>query len=56
MEPERWRRVEELFYAALEREPGMASAFLQQACGDDAELLGEVQSLLDSSQQSLGFA
>lgn len=56
MESERWRRVEELFYAALEREPGTASAFLQQACGDDAELLREVQSLLDSSQQSLGFA
>ena len=56
VESERWRRVEELFYAALEREPGAASAFLQQACGDDAELLREVQSLLDSSRQSLGFA
>jgi serine/threonine protein kinase len=56
MEPERWKRVEELFHAALERDPQTASAFLQQACGDDAELLREVQSLLDSSRQSLGFA
>jgi serine/threonine protein kinase len=56
MEPERWRRVEELFHAALEQEPRTASAFLQQACGDDSELLREVQSLLDSSRQSLGFA
>lgn len=56
MEPQRWRRVEELFYAALERDPQTASAFLQQACGNDTELLREVQSLMDSSKQSLGFA
>ena len=56
MEPERWKRVEELFYSALERDPQTASAFLQKACGDDAELLREVQSLLNASKQSLGFA
>jgi serine/threonine-protein kinase len=56
VEPERWRRVEELFYAALEREPRTVSAFLRQACGDDSELRREVQSLLKSSRQSLGFA
>jgi serine/threonine protein kinase len=56
MEPERWKRVEELFHAALEREPRAASAFLLQACGDDTELLREVKSLLDSSRHSLGFA
>jgi|SRR6516164_837203 hypothetical protein len=53
---ERWRRVEELFYAVLEQEPQAAAGFLQQACGGDAELLREVQSLLDSSKHSLGFA
>ena len=57
MEPtERWRRVEELFYAALECDPPGASEFLQQACAGDAELLREVQSLLDSSKHTLGFA
>jgi eukaryotic-like serine/threonine-protein kinase len=56
VEPERWRRVEELFYAALERDPQTASAFLRQACGNDTELLREVQSLVDSSQHSLDFA
>ena len=53
---ERWRRIEELFHAALEQEPQAARGFLQQACGDDKELLREVQSLLDSSKHSLGFA
>jgi len=56
MEAERWKRVEELFHAALEREPRTASAFLQQACGDDLELLREVESLLGASRQTLGFA
>lgn len=56
MEPERWKRVEELFHTALEQDPQTASTFLQRACGDDAELLGEVQSLLEASKQSLSFA
>ena len=53
---ERWRRIEELFYAALEQHPQSAPEFLERACGSDTELLREVQSLLDSSKHSLGFA
>ena len=53
---ERWRRIEELFYAALEQDPQSAPEFLEQACGSDTGLLREVQSLLDSSKHSLGFA
>jgi eukaryotic-like serine/threonine-protein kinase len=53
---ERWRRIEKLFYAALELEPQAASTFLEQACGGDTELLREVQSLLNSSKHTLGFA
>jgi serine/threonine protein kinase len=56
VELKRWKRVEELFYTALEREPQAVSEFLKQACGDDADLIREVQSLLDSSRQSFGFA
>jgi serine/threonine-protein kinase len=56
VEPERWKRVEELFHTALEQEPQTVSTFLQQACGEDTELLREVQSLLKASKQSLGFA
>jgi len=53
---ERWRRIEELFYAVLEQDPQAAQEFLQQACGSDIDLLREVRSLLDSSKHSLGFA
>ena len=36
MKPDRWRKVDELFEAALEREPHARAAFLDKACGDDA--------------------
>ncbi|HLT90105.1 MAG TPA: serine/threonine-protein kinase [Woeseiaceae bacterium] len=44
--PERWRRVEELFAAAQARDPAARSAYLAEACGDDAELRRYVESLL----------
>ncbi|HET7294832.1 MAG TPA: protein kinase [Vicinamibacteria bacterium] len=44
---ERWRRVDALVEAALERPPGERPAFLDHACGGDAELRREVESLLD---------
>ncbi len=47
MKPERWKKVEELYHSALEREPSQRSTFLKDACADDAELFREVQSLLD---------
>jgi eukaryotic-like serine/threonine-protein kinase len=46
MEPERWAVIESLYHAALEREPDERSLWLRQVCGDDARLLGEVESLL----------
>ena len=46
MSPERWRQIERVFQAALEREPGDWPAFVAEACGDDAELRHEVESLL----------
>src|SRR5579863_9251983 len=47
MKPERWKKVEELYHSALEREPGLRSAFLKAACAGDEDLFLEVQSLLD---------
>ncbi|MBC8164291.1 MAG: hypothetical protein H7Y20_00290, partial [Bryobacteraceae bacterium] len=41
-----WRRVEELFHAALERETEARPAFLDEACREDAELRSEVDALL----------
>ena len=46
MDPERWQRVGELFHRALERDDGERSRFLDEACGGDAALRAEVDSLL----------
>jgi len=51
-----WQQIEALFYAALELEPPARPAFLDQACGSNLELRREVESLLDCSDQTLGFA
>lgn len=46
MTPERWGRIEELYHAALERPEEQRAGFLDEACGGDQELRGEVESLL----------
>lgn len=46
MDAERWRRVNDLFHAALERDPGGRDDFLAEACAGDEALLAEVSSLL----------
>ena len=51
----RWRRIEELFHAALDLPPAQRDAYLQQSCGPDTALLKEVQSLLQSAEESIDF-
>ncbi len=46
MDPERWRQVEQLYLAALEKRPDERAAFLAQACAADTALRDEVASLL----------
>lgn len=46
MDADRWQRLNDLFHAALERDPATRDAFLEAACADDAALRGEAQSLL----------
>ncbi len=46
MTPERWRQVEEIFHTAVERNAAERDDYLTEACGDDAELRREVESLL----------
>ena len=48
MTPDRWRRAQEVFHAATEREPEHRAAFLDEECGGDPELRSEVESLLAS--------
>jgi len=52
MRAERWKQIEELYQAALAEAPEKRAAFLAQACPDDPELRGEVQSLLDQQADS----
>jgi eukaryotic-like serine/threonine-protein kinase len=44
--PGRWTRVQNLFHAALEQAPARRAAFVAEACGTDADLRAEVESLL----------
>jgi len=46
MDPERFRRVDELFHSVLQRPAGERSGFLREVCGADEELRREVESLL----------
>ena len=55
MKPDRWRKVDELFEAALDREPEHRAAFLDQACGSDRELRREVEKMLDIDNQAQDF-
>jgi serine/threonine protein kinase/tetratricopeptide (TPR) repeat protein len=47
MTSERWRRIEELYHAAMARPDSERAAFLNQACGDDESLRRKVESLID---------
>jgi serine/threonine protein kinase len=52
---ERERRLEELHSAALKRDVSEQDEFLRQACGGDAELRRDVESLLGYEQKLDGF-
>ena len=55
MTPERWQRVETLFQAALDRSPAERPAFLDHACGGDADLRREVEAMLAADAQAGAF-
>lgn len=52
--PDRWRRIERLYHAAVERDPASRAAFLDGACGEDAGLRREIESLLVAGQTGRG--
>src|SRR5437867_4060840 len=49
------QRAEEIFHAALEREPDQLSAFLDKRCAGDEVLRGKVEELLAAHQHSDSF-
>jgi eukaryotic-like serine/threonine-protein kinase len=55
MDQERWRRAKEFFHAALEREPEERQAFLDVACGGDADLRRQVKLLLAKEEEAGSF-
>ena len=54
MDPERWKQIEQLCEAALERDESQRAEFLKQACGEDQELRREVESLLRHQKKADG--
>ena len=46
MDSERWRHIEELFHVAVTLGPESQKSFLNNACGPDAELRRQLESLL----------
>ncbi|MBZ5537087.1 MAG: protein kinase [Acidobacteriia bacterium] len=55
MEHERWKQIDKVFEAALEREPLERATFLEQACAGDEALRKQVESLLASDEQARTF-
>ena len=55
MTPERWRQIEHLLQAALEREPAERAVFLELECAGDPRLREEVESLLASEKHAQTF-
>src|SRR5205807_2316189 len=55
MNPERWQKLDELFHAALEREPDARAAYVAEVCEADDELRRELESMLAHHEQSQSF-
>ena len=55
MTPERWREIERLYHAALERSAEQRAAFLTGACGNDGALRRELESLLEYHARAKEF-
>jgi hypothetical protein len=49
MTPERWHKIEQLFFAAMEQAPDRQEHFLAAACGTDEDLRMAVAQLLTQS-------
>jgi serine/threonine protein kinase len=55
MDPERWRKIEQLYHATLQCEPSERRAFLERACTGDEGLCLEVESLLAHEKEAENF-
>jgi eukaryotic-like serine/threonine-protein kinase len=55
MDPERWKKIEDLLQSALQLPADQREAFVRQECSGDGELEQEVRSLLTSDREAKGF-
>ena len=55
MKPERWKQIEKLYQAVLERSPSERAAFLDEDCAGDEDLRRELESLLAHREQAASF-
>ena len=55
MTPERWQQIKAVVAQAMEMSPHERIAWVAQTCAGDAELLGEVESLLAAADESGSF-
>jgi serine/threonine protein kinase len=55
MASERWRKIERIYDAALQRAPSERPAFLESVCVDDEALRRDVERLLAANEKAGGF-
>jgi Tol biopolymer transport system component/serine/threonine protein kinase/Tfp pilus assembly protein PilF len=55
MTPERWKKVEEIFNAAVEKSAQERQVFLNETCGEDSQLRVEVERLLALDEEAGDF-
>src|SRR5262249_227009 len=55
MEPERWRRIEQVYHSALKVAAEQRAVFLKDECRDDEEVRREVESLLSYESSAAEF-
>jgi uncharacterized repeat protein (TIGR03803 family) len=55
LEPERWRKIEHLYQAAVKLDPPIRDDYLKDACGGDDSLRSEVEELIALDSRAGGF-
>jgi len=55
MKAERWKQIDSIFQAAIERSAPDRAAFLDHACANDQSLRSEVEALIDSHEKAGSF-
>ena len=55
MDPEDWKRIEQLYHSTLDLDPSKREAFLVTACAGDASLFTHVKRLLDHHDEAEDF-